>query len=323
VWDVHAHHVPHSALEAAESARSLGVRYDPATRVLTRPSGAARPVSPKLTDLGAAREHALQQGIDVQVLSPWLDLTDHALRRPEARAWTRELNDAMAAAIEGKPEFRAMAALPLGDGSDAAAELTRTVQESGFLGAIVDTQIKGSGLSQAGLGALFEAAAGLGAVLFIHPFEVFGRKRLSAHFMTNICGNPFETTAAALDLVWSGVFHRHPGLKVLLAHAGGTLPYIAGRAAHGSHTVVPGPGFDAGEVLRLFHYDTVLHDPQALAFAVARVGSDRMVVGTDVPFPMALDDARAHVGKVGGILERTDLFTAFADTTGALFDRSG
>lgn len=322
MWDVHAHHVPLAALREATGSSRLGVRYNPTDRVLTRPSGSTRPVSPKLTDLLAGRENARQQGIDVQVLSPWLDLTDHALPEDQARAWSRVLNDAMAAAIDGRSEFRGMAALPLGNAGDAARELERAVEELGFLGGIVDTRICGKGLIEADLEALFEAATALRAVLFLHPFEVLGREQLESHFMTNICGNPFDTTVAALDLVWGGVFERHPGLRVLLAHGGGTLPYIAGRAAHGSRAVVHGPGFDADDVLRLFHFDTVLHDPRSLAFAVDRVGTDRVVAGTDIPFPMAVDHVRGHIEKVERILQRSDLIAAFTDTTRALFDRT-
>lgn len=322
MWDVHAHHVPLGALREATDSSRLGVRYDPSDRVLTRPSGPARPVPPKLTDLDAGREHARQQGIEVQVLSPWLDLTDHALPAEQARAWSRVLNDGMAAAIQGRSEFRGMAALPLGNGDDAATELARAVEDLGFLGGIVDTRICGKGLIEVNLEPLFEAAAALRAVLFLHPFEVLGRERLESHFMTNICGNPFDTTVAALDLVWSGVFDRHPGLRVLLAHGGGTLPYIAGRAAHGSQAVVRGPSFDADEVLRLFYFDTVLHDPRALAFAVDRVGTDRVVAGTDLPFPMAVDQVRGHIEEVERILQRSDLVATLTGTTRALFDRT-
>jgi len=319
MWDVHAHHVPSAALESARTSGSLGVSYDPAARVLTRPAGPSRPVPPALMDLAGTLERARGWGVEVQIVSPWLDLTDHSLPRAEAAAWSRELNDALAAAIEAYDMFRGIAALPLGNGDDAAAELTRAVDKLGFLGGMVDTQICGRNLSEAGLEALFEVSARKGAVLFLHPFEVLGRTRLQQHFMTNTLGNPFETTVAALDLVFSGVFERHPTLKVLLAHTGGTLPFIAGRAAHGSKAVGSGPGLDTDEILRLFYYDTVLHDAAALAFAVRRIGADRFVIGTDDPFPMAIEDPKQHVEHVEGSMGEKGLLEAFARVTEELF----
>jgi aminocarboxymuconate-semialdehyde decarboxylase len=133
--------------------------------------------------------------------------------------------------------------------------------------------------------------------LFLHPYRVLGAERLARDFLSNVCGNPFETTVAALSLFFGGVFDRHPGLVVLLAHAGGSLPVLAGRAVHacraGAATRRPVDAVE--EILGCFYYDTVLHDPAALAYAVSRLGPDRMVLGTDYPFPMLVDDPAAMV----------------------------
>ena len=128
--------------------------------------------------------------------------------------------------------------------------------------------------------------------MFIHPHRVLGAERLAKDFLTNVCGNPFETTVAALSLFFDGTFDRYPDLKILLAHCGGTLPMLAGRAARAvaAGAATRRTAENADEILNCFTYDTVVHDPGVLAFAVARLGHDRLVLGTDYPFPMLVDD---------------------------------
>ena len=120
---------------------------------------------------------------------------------------------------------------------------------------------------------------------------------MARFFLNNICGYPFETTLAALRLYFSGTFDRHPDLRLLLAHCGGTLPLLAGRAAHtvGNVASVPGEAATPSDILDCFYFDTVVHDPAALAFAVHRVGADRVVIGTDAPFPMSIDQPDQHL----------------------------
>ncbi|MDE0708843.1 MAG: amidohydrolase family protein, partial [bacterium] len=153
----------------------------------------------------------------------------------------------------------------------------------------------------AGLEPLWEAAESLGALLFIHPFRVMGGDRLKVHFLNNVCGNPFETTLAALRLYFAGTFARWPDLRILLAHGGGVLPTLAGRAAHASRHA---PGFDRtvdhpDSILECFYYDIILHDPRALTLLMNAVEPTRIVAGTDYPFPMILDRPTDHLLEAG------------------------
>lgn len=297
--DVHAHYLSPSALAAA--ARGLlPVRFDPDSRVLDFPSGPSRPVPPPLTDLVGRSRRTDDRGIAVQVVSPWMDVAGDDLGPSEAATWCRALNDGCAEDIDANPRFRALAALPVVNGDAAARELVRCVGRLGFSGGAIPTQIGGKDLDASGLDPLWEAAESLGVVLFIHPHRVMGGDRMRVHFLGNVCGNPFETTLAALRLYFAGVFTRWPGLKILLAHGGGALPYLAGRAAHASRHA---PGFDRAtdhpdDILQLFYYDTLVHDPRALAFMIDAVGPERIAAGTDAPFPMSLDRPVGYVERV-------------------------
>lgn len=297
VIDIHAHYFPSSILPEVRRAKHLGVSYSPEDRVLTFPSGPARPLFEALSDLEARIEWKRARDIELQIISPWMDIAGDDLIGRQGIAWTRLLNDGVAAEIDGDDGFLAFAALPVDDGDSAAAELERCVGQLGFVGAALPTQVAGKNLPEAGLDNLFDAAESLDVPLFIHPFKVLGFDRLSQDFMTNICGNPFETTVAALSLFFAGTLERFPGLRVLLSHCGGTLPFIAGRAVQGGHThpKVRRRAESPSEILRHFYFDTILHDVGALAFAISQVGPERCALGSDVPFPMAVEDPVRHV----------------------------
>lgn len=293
--DIHAHYMSPSALAVAAHG-GLPVPFDPDSRVLDFPSGPSRPVPPSLTDLAARLRWIDERDIDLQVVSPWMDVAGDDLDPAAAETWCQVLNDGCAADLEGDPRFRALAALPVADGEAAARELARAVGEFGFCGGAIPTQVGGRDLDAAGLEPLWEAAESLGVLLFIHPYRVMGGDRMRPHFLNNVCGNPFETTLAALRLYFAGTFTRWPDLRILLAHGGGVLPTLAGRAVHASRHA---PGFDRAvdhpdSILECFYYDTILHDPRALASLMNAVDPARIAAGTDYPFPMILDRPIDH-----------------------------
>ncbi len=296
--DVHAHYLPPAVL-TNRLADEAGVGFDPPTRRLLFPSGPSRPVPEPLLDLHTRRASLERRGIGLQVLSPWLDVAGDDLEPSSAVRWTAAMNDATAVDIAGTDTYTAFAALPVTDGAAAARELRRAVTDLGFRGGALPTQIGGANLDEAGLEPLFAAAEELGVPLFIHPHRVLGAERLRRDFLANVCGNPFETTVAALSLFSGGVMDRYPGVRVLLAHCGGALPVLAGRAAHASRAGVADRRnvADPDEILHAFHYDTVVHDPAVLAFALERVGPERVLLGTDDPFPMKVDEPTALVAR--------------------------
>lgn len=294
--DLHAHYLSPSVLSAA-SQGLLPATWVERRRVIDFPSGPSDPVLSALTDLDGRLRWNDERGIEIQVLAPWMDITGDDLEGEAARTWCRAMNDGIAADIEGNPRFRALATLPIANGELAAEELTRCVERFGFCGGAIPSQVNGQDLDEAGLEPLWETAEALGVLLFMHPYRVMGGRRLGTNHLGNVCGFPFETTLAALRLYFAGVLTTWPRLKILLAHGGGTLPYLAGRAAHASqHVPAVGRRVDhPDEILQLFYYDAMLHDRRALASLIRTVGVERIVGGTDAPFPMWLDNPVEHI----------------------------
>jgi aminocarboxymuconate-semialdehyde decarboxylase len=111
--------------------------------------------------------------------------------------------------------------------------------------------------------------------------------------LINLIGNPMETTVAAASLVLGGVMDRLPDLKICLSHAGGYLPFAAGRFDHayGMRKDVSAKAARLPtDYLKTFYYDCISHSDVGLEFVVEQVGADRLLVGTDFPADMGLDE---------------------------------
>jgi aminocarboxymuconate-semialdehyde decarboxylase len=104
-------------------------------------------------------------------------------------------------------------------------------------------------------------------------------------YLRNFLGNPYDTGIAASLLMFSGVLDAYPKLDVVLPHAGGTFPWLTGRMDHGVTTrpEVKHMKRPPSAYLRRFYYDTCVYDPKVLAVLRERVGSDRLVMGSDYP----------------------------------------
>jgi aminocarboxymuconate-semialdehyde decarboxylase len=248
-------------------------------------------VPPAWTELEARRAHLNDQGCDGAVLSTQIDFHRYTLPAEEGVRLAEVLNDGMAEWVQGRPDFKGMATLPLQDGPAAARVLARA-KEQGLVGAMIMTHVGPRNLDDPGLEPVWEAAEELAMPIFVHPGDVLGRDRLSCYYLTNLLGNPFETTVAASHLILGGVLDRHPGLVVVLAHGGGYLSLAYGRLTHGVGHVA-NVAFPAAAppkaYLRRFYYDTILYEQELLRNLMHLVGADRILLGSDYPFDMEPD----------------------------------
>jgi aminocarboxymuconate-semialdehyde decarboxylase len=208
-------------------------------------------------------------------------------------------NDQIAKHIAAHPtRFMGIATLPMQDPQLAADELTRAMSKLGLRGAMFASNIMGKNLDDPSFEPLWAAAEELGAFMFVHPNNVAGAERLKSYYLVNLIGNPLDTTIAAACLVFGGVMDRHPRLKVCLAHAGGFMPYQAGRWIHGWR-VRPEPKKNIPQepatIVGRFLYDTIAHSDESLAFLIERAGAARVMLGSDYPYDMAMMDCVAHV----------------------------
>lgn len=303
--DVHAHCVPPD-LPGVLRDRSDLCEVDRGSRGgwQVRFAGEDRTVAirPDLLDLDARFAAMERCGVGGQVLSGFVGLLADQRAPGRGGPYARLLNEALAGVVAGHPDrFRAMATVPAGDPAAAAGELEYAVTELGLVGVEVSATPCGPALDE--LDALWEAAAGLGALVLVHPTQGGGTSL--PYGLDNFVGNPAESTAAVARMIFRGVFERHPALRVCVPHGGGFLPWQAGRLDRGHATTAAGRGSrlaaPPSRVLPSLWYDTVLHSPDLLAVLVARVGASQVLLGSDYPFEMGDPDPVGTVAAVPGL----------------------
>jgi aminocarboxymuconate-semialdehyde decarboxylase len=198
--------------------------------------------------------------------------------------------------------------VPLQDPDAACAEVDRAMGELGLHGVEIGTVAGGRELDAPELAPFWERCAARDAIVFVHPESAPGFERLQFMQMVISTGYPSETGIAAARLLMTGIFTRHPKLRVVLAHGGGTLPWLLPRLDRiwnideKIRAVLPAcPSATA----RAFYADTLVFDPDNLALVAKRFGSDHLVVGSDYPFAVMEDPPGAVVATVASFDDAT------------------
>jgi aminocarboxymuconate-semialdehyde decarboxylase len=304
VVDAHTHFIPASLGDEASRRPEWGIEIErrDGERWVSHEQGFAYPLDDtffggeaKLADMDA-------RGIDLSVMSISPTLFFYWIRPGDSVSFARYANDALAdTARHSDGRLAGVATLPMQDPDAAATELRRAVEELSLRGAHIGTTVEGEYLDDARFTPLLEAADALDVPLIVHPYYVGPLPRMEQFYLTNLFGNPLDTTLCASRLIFSGAFELFPNLNVMLVHAGGFLPYQIGRLDHG-WTVRPEPKVQLqrkpSEYLDRFYYDTISHHDSALAWLLELVGDDRVVLGTDLPYDMADQDPVARVDRL-------------------------
>jgi aminocarboxymuconate-semialdehyde decarboxylase len=310
VIDAHAHYVPPKIVERL---REDGARYGidvidsppPACACLHFHYGLkCRPFFSRLLESPQARLASMQQqGVDRQVIGGWVDVFGHGLNLEQGSAWHRLMNEQLAEFCQQQPDhFSFLASGHMPDAASAARELEHAVRQQGAVGAIVACNIEGVNLGELPLDEYWAAASQLGVPVFLHPTQPAPTPRTRKFALNQVVQYTFDTTLAIGSLIWSGVLDRFPQLKLMLSHGGGALPYLIGRfdvMHERSHTAdIVAQQAPSAYLLRM-HYDTILHEPQALRYLKEKVGVERMVLGTDDSFPPADRDPLGSLRGAG------------------------
>ena len=136
----------------------------------------------------------------------------------------------------------------------------------------------------------FEAASELGASIFIHPWDMLGTEEINKYWLPWLVGMPAETSRAICSLIFGGVFERLPNLKIAFAHGGGSFSATIGRIQHGFNVrpdlCAVDNKIDPESYLGKFWVDSLVHDPHAMNLLIDKLGKDKIMLGTDYPFPL-------------------------------------
>jgi len=284
--DVHNHYYPPAFIDALRSGKSaLSVRDDAEGNPVLYSPGDANIAVRGHRDI-SYRETVLQrEGVDRQLIS--LTCPGTLLEsRERSVTLARLVNDAFAEVMATRGNrFTALATLPLNDPEASLLEFER-VRGMGFKGCLVFGNVNGTPLADQRYWPLWERASDARAVMYIHPTFPLGVEAMQEYWLMPLVGFLFDTTLAAAHLVFAGIPERFPGIRWVLGHLGGTIPYLAERLDRG-HEMFADCRKDCvrppSEHLKRFYYDTVNFAPDALRLAIAFAGVEQILAGSDYP----------------------------------------
>jgi aminocarboxymuconate-semialdehyde decarboxylase len=302
--DVHWHHVPKPFVKAvADGKVPLKGRYqldengEPEIKVDLGFREFTQELPPELSEVDAAIEHMDRVGLDVVAASVAPPLMQYLASAEDGLKISQVLNDSMAEVTSAHPErFAPLANVPLQAPEAAAKELRRAVTELGFAGAQISTQVDGQNLGDKDLRPFWEAVAELDAFIFLHPSPPplgLREGRINRHDMGNFVGLPIESACALASLMFDGVYEDVGTIKTCFAHGGGAFPYILSRWEHGyGARLAPEnpPMKNPYSYMDSVYADSLTHSPRALQFLVDTIGEDHVMLGSDYPFDMGVED---------------------------------
>ncbi|KAI2642826.1 uracil-5-carboxylate decarboxylase [Xylaria nigripes] len=325
VVDIHTHMYPPAYVELLESRKTIPLirrfsgakdpRYiilpaeaEALDKIGSAPTNAAvpanlpgRPITSHYSSLTQKLHFMDTHGIDISVISlanPWLDFVASELAGDTAKSINGAFSE-MCSTAPGRLYF--FATLPLTAPPETLLAAIGYIKGLKYCrGVILGTSGLGKGLDDAALVPVFRALAANKLTIFLHPHyglpsEVWGPRATEeyGHVLPLALGFPMETTIAVARMYLSGVFDAVPDLRILLAHSGGTLPFLAGRIesciVHDGHFVREGKVGPTRRTIwqvlkEQIYLDAVIYSDVGLKAAIDASGVDRLMFGTDHPF---------------------------------------
>jgi aminocarboxymuconate-semialdehyde decarboxylase len=185
----------------------------------------------------------------------------------------------------------------------AARQVEDAMDALAMRGVEIGTFVDGMELGDERLEPFWATCEQRGALVFIHPTGSTLGGRLAPFYLSNVIGNPLDTTIALSHLIFSGTLERHPGLKIVAAHGGGFLPSYLPRTDHGFEVrpeaqTIPLP---PSEYLHRLYVDALVYKPENVAHIIREMGASHVVLGTDYPFDMGEETPLSVLDGVVGL----------------------
>ena len=323
IVDIHSHFFPESWPDLAER---FGTPDWPWLKHLDRSHGMVmvgdkefRPITSLCWDPATRIADLDRQGVDVQLICATPVLFAYQRPAEHAAACAEIFNDAaLELCARGQGRFRALCQVPLQDTDAACAELTRAMN-AGHVGVQIGNHVGDRELDDEGIITFLQHCAAEGAPVLVHPWDMMARERMSKHMMSWTVGMPAETQLSIVTMILGGVFDRvAPSLKICFAHGGGSFAFLLGRLENAwrRRDIVRGKSTQPPSAyLDRFFVDSAVFDARALRFLVDVMGEDRVMLGSDYPFPLGEEEIGSLIGSAPEITDsaRTKLLATNAD----------
>lgn len=257
-----------------------------------------RPVSSACWDADKRLEEMDRDGVGLQVMCSTPVLFAYARAVDQALYCARIFNDAgLELASRGRGRLKTLCQVPLQDTDAACKELSRAMRE-GHLGVQIGNHVGDRDLDDESIVAFLQHCAAEGAAVLVHPWDMMGGARTARWMMGWTVSMPAETQLSIVALILGGGFDRLPAnLRICFAHGGGSFAFLLGRLenawrnrdlARGKSLQPPSHYTDR------FYVDSAVFDARALRLLVDVMGEDRVMLGSDYPFPLG----ELRVGKL-------------------------
>ncbi|MBM7502601.1 amidohydrolase family protein [Agromyces aurantiacus] len=308
--DVHTHYVP-SAWPDLSTRAGPGtwpsLRVDSEREAMIMLGDAEfRRIGADCWDAAARVADMDAEGVELQVVSPTPVFFAYDKSGDEAAKVARIFNDlALEICEPARDRLLPFAQVPLQDPDAACAEVDRAVA-SGHVGVEIGNHVGDRDLDHEGIVTFLQHCAGRGIPVFVHPWDMAGSPRLDRWMARWLTGMPAETHLSIIAMVLGGVFDRVPdSLRIAFAHGGGSFAFWLGRfenAWHRRPDLIGVSERPPSEYLDRFSVDSVVFDPAALRLLVETLGADRVMVGSDYPYPLG-------ERPVGAVVDRADFLS--------------
>jgi len=273
-----------------------------------------REIEPNCWDVEARLKDMDKDGIDVQVVCTVPVMFSYWAKPEHTHTVSMDLNNDMAAQVAKYPRrFIGLGTVAMNDPNLAAIELRRCVNELKFPGVQIGSHIGEWNLDNPKIDPFWVEAEKIGAVVFIHPWDMAFGGRHAKHWLPWLVGMPYETCHAVVCCLLGGVLERFPKLKLCFAHGAGSFPFTIGRIDHGYNCrpdlCATSSKQPASYYLGKFHTDSIVHDDSALRLLVDKIGKDKIVMGSDYPFPLGEVTGSAEGVYPGVHVDEADFLT--------------
>jgi aminocarboxymuconate-semialdehyde decarboxylase len=292
--DVHHHYVPKQLIEETKRyGNALGVEVTEVRGSYALSFGGSKPHRLQLPIFDVEGHIAvMDQGqVNMATLEANTNSLGYRLNGEQGEGWCRLYNDCVGELAKERPDrFVGMATVPLQDPARAAKVLEHSILNLKFRGAFIGTNVNGQYYNVKDFDPFWAKAQELDILIVMHPEHIAGAERMTEYGLNAVCGNPADSTLSLGYMLYSGLFDRFPNLKVCALHGGGFLPYhlgrfdkefITGKGARPAQATKPPSAY-----LKNLYFDTLVYDVDTLEYLKAKVGSDRMMLGTDYPYTL-------------------------------------
>jgi aminocarboxymuconate-semialdehyde decarboxylase len=205
-------------------------------------------------------------------------------------ALSQFLNDHLGKLVEKYPkQYIGLGTVPMQDAELAIKELER-FKSIGLVGLQIGSNINDENLNEERFYPIFEACEKLNLAVMVHPWNMMGEKNMQRYWLPWLVGMPAETSRAICSMIFGGIFEKLPKLRVMFAHAGGSFLPTIGRIQHGfdcrPDLVAIDNNFNPRKYISKFWVDSITHDSLMLEYVLKLQGSNRVMLGSDYPFPL-------------------------------------